>query len=413
MADTSPEESKITKRSIQLEKFVQILPAIHKYDSEGNTIDKQGEGEEKVPEDWDEETQWGWFFPKEDFPEMVLDTVCDIPLVTPEMWVVPKSTPEAAAVEASPTQDDVSGWTFKKATGNESVEQVQIKDLQLTKNSCIIENGYKVSCTCKWKWTHTSGYNDPEECSGDITPGTNQSNSGKLPESGTESTKSCTKTDVTENTTITETISRKRTAPTVDEKTGMLKKPKNSKVSTSCQVSIFFMHRYYIGNITKPETGASESLTEEIIKKLGEKNSSSAQQPAQVLTDLESFWESGPPEGGSGSSGSSGSSSSGSSGSSGTPDPNDFTTAPGTGLTYWKGITRTKVTSAKNEYFCYAYPKELGPITMIYQNKVVEIFNSFTQKEISITNDAGKSIEYYAYISNHPGAFTNVTLVFE
>ena len=77
--------------------------------------------------------------------------------------------------------------------------------------------------------------------------------------------------------------------------------------------------------------------------------------------------------------------------------------------------SRTKTISniTANQYYCYAYPQSLGALTKITQDGATPVLGAFTQKILTITNDAGVLVNLYVYISNNPGVFTNSKLKFE
>lgn len=65
-----------------------------------------------------------------------------------------------------------------------------------------------------------------------------------------------------------------------------------------------------------------------------------------------------------------------------------------------------------NEYFIFAYPKELGELKSIYQDGI-RVIRAFNKKELEIINGAGLSVNYLVYVTNNPGAFTDVELEFK
>lgn len=288
----------------QLSKFVQELPSLPKYDAKGNVI--EGEFTERT-------ILWGWFFPKEEFPDMVLDIVCDVNIVTPTIS---------------------STWSIKNQS-NGVVEPNTI-GVNPNSNSIILERGYKVSYSGKWKWQESSGYKNPTRTAGSW--GTT------LPNSNVESSVH-TETDLTANKTITQTIYAKKTGPIVSG--NKLLKP-TGEDSTSASASVNFRSRYYIG----PTTSATPS--QDNIKALGSNT-----------------------------------------------------------LTTTKALTKTGVTASGSEYYCYAYPKDLGALTKITQNGAAPVIEDFNRTEVTVTNNAGLQIVYYVYTSKNKGAFTNVELKFE
>lgn len=77
-----------------------------------------------------------------------------------------------------------------------------------------------------------------------------------------------------------------------------------------------------------------------------------------------------------------------------------------------KSRTLNSVTATSDEYYIYAYPTSLGTLTSIVQDGATPVLTAFTQSQLTITNNAGVSINLYVYRSNNKGAFTNVSLQF-
>lgn len=75
--------------------------------------------------------------------------------------------------------------------------------------------------------------------------------------------------------------------------------------------------------------------------------------------------------------------------------------------------TLTGITATSDQYFVYAYPKDLGALTKITQNGASPVIEDFNRTEQTVTNSAGLDIVYYVYTSKNKGAFTNVELKFE
>lgn len=77
--------------------------------------------------------------------------------------------------------------------------------------------------------------------------------------------------------------------------------------------------------------------------------------------------------------------------------------------------TISNVTTAGDQYFCFAYPKTLGKLTKISQDNggtiITQAFNLL--EDITITNNAKFNIKMYVYVSIRKGAFTNQILKFE
>lgn len=65
-----------------------------------------------------------------------------------------------------------------------------------------------------------------------------------------------------------------------------------------------------------------------------------------------------------------------------------------------------------NEYAIIAYPKVLGELDSIYQDGI-RVIKAFNKVELEITNGAGIVIDYIIYVTNNPGAFTDVELEFK
>ena len=65
-----------------------------------------------------------------------------------------------------------------------------------------------------------------------------------------------------------------------------------------------------------------------------------------------------------------------------------------------------------DEYLIFAYPKVLGELDSIYQDGI-RVIKAFNKIELEITNGAGIVIDYIVYVTNHPGAFTDVELEFK
>lgn len=83
-----------------------------------------------------------------------------------------------------------------------------------------------------------------------------------------------------------------------------------------------------------------------------------------------------------------------------------------TNLVNSRSLSVSGVTAASNQYYCYAYPKDLGALTTIVQNGAAPVLEDFNRREVTITNKAGIQITYYVYTSKNRGAFQNVILAF-
>lgn len=77
-----------------------------------------------------------------------------------------------------------------------------------------------------------------------------------------------------------------------------------------------------------------------------------------------------------------------------------------------KSKTITGITCDTTQYYVYAYPQSLGTLSTIIQDGATPVLGAFTQSTLTITNDAGKSVPLYVYVSNNPGAFTSAQLAF-
>lgn len=95
-----------------------------------------------------------------------------------------------------------------------------------------------------------------------------------------------------------------------------------------------------------------------------------------------------------------------------TVDTTDITTLSSK-LSTTKAITLSSVSADKTQYYVFAYPKSLGQLSTIIQNGATPVLTAFTQSEKTITNSAGVDIDYYVYVSNNVGAFTDVILEFK
>lgn len=76
-------------------------------------------------------------------------------------------------------------------------------------------------------------------------------------------------------------------------------------------------------------------------------------------------------------------------------------------------LTITGISTNTTEYFVYAYPKIFGELSQIVQNYSLPVLGAFTKTELIIINGAGIPIDLLVYVSNNPGAFTNVVLQFK
>ena len=83
-----------------------------------------------------------------------------------------------------------------------------------------------------------------------------------------------------------------------------------------------------------------------------------------------------------------------------------------TNLVNSRSLSVSGVTASGTQYYCYAYPKDLGALTTIVQNGAAPVLEDFNRTEVTITNKAGIKITYYVYTSKNRGAFQNVILAF-
>ncbi len=75
-------------------------------------------------------------------------------------------------------------------------------------------------------------------------------------------------------------------------------------------------------------------------------------------------------------------------------------------LSNTRARTLSNITTAANEYFYIAYPKELGALTSIIQNGATPILGAFTRTEVTINNAGGTPVTYYLYTLNNVGSLT-------
>lgn len=94
------------------------------------------------------------------------------------------------------------------------------------------------------------------------------------------------------------------------------------------------------------------------------------------------------------------------------PNESQIEALAGTGLVNSKSLSVSGVTASGTQYYCYAYPKDLGALSTIVQNGAAPVLEDFNRTEVSITNKAGVAIPYYVYTSKNKGAFQSVQLAF-
>lgn len=123
-------------KEIELDRFVQIIPAQQKVDSDGNPI--PGEKTEPVK-------LWGSFFDATKLPEIILNTVCDNG-ITMRLTVVPT-------------------WSFKNAN-NQAMTNIQAGVSNVNALAIQVESGTKVTLSAKWKWEENANYQNPTRTQG-------------------------------------------------------------------------------------------------------------------------------------------------------------------------------------------------------------------------------------------------------
>ena len=76
-------------------------------------------------------------------------------------------------------------------------------------------------------------------------------------------------------------------------------------------------------------------------------------------------------------------------------------------------ITNGKVTTDSDKYYVIGIPVSLGELKGIWQDgfPVMSAFHKLNNP-IEVINAAGIGINYNVYVSNNPGAFSNVTVEF-
>lgn len=88
----------------------------------------------------------------------------------------------------------------------------------------------------------------------------------------------------------------------------------------------------------------------------------------------------------------------------------DLKSLGNSGLTDGRIKTILKAITQPDEYYFYVYPKVFGLLTNILVNDFPSL-GGFNYTELTITNDAGLSVDYYVYRNNQIGAFTTSTKV--
>lgn len=212
-----------------------------------------------------------------------------------------------------------------------------------------VEYGYKAEYSGAWQWNHVDGYKDPKTTQGDWKD--------KLPDSGINSeTFTSPKLQGSKSGTITYTYKQNIYAPKLGlmVKGSDVVKAEGVNDSKSVSTSITFKHRLYYGKAT------SNTPSADIIKAL-------------------------------------------------TSNLDDRTNDSAEGGRLCKSYTG--VSTAKGEYYYFAYSKDLGALFNIKQGGY-DIPGAFNSSVVNITNTAGLSIDLYVYVSKNSGAFTNQILKF-
>lgn len=69
------------------------------------------------------------------------------------------------------------------------------------------------------------------------------------------------------------------------------------------------------------------------------------------------------------------------------------------------------VTTDNSQYFCYAYPANMGKLSTIIADGSDPILGNFKEPiQVSIQNSTGAAQNYYVYVSMNKGAFNNNSL---
>lgn len=95
------------------------------------------------------------------------------------------------------------------------------------------------------------------------------------------------------------------------------------------------------------------------------------------------------------------------------PNQSQVKALAGSKLSNNNDLSVSGVTAQSTEYYCYAFPKDLGALTTAVQNGAAPVLEDFNRTEVSVTNNAGLAITYYVYTSKNKGAFQNVKLDFK
>lgn len=213
-----------------------------------------------------------------------------------------------------------------------------------------VEYGYKAKYSGRWKWVPVTNGKPPETTSGPWGP--------EVPKKDNNISSLFTSPDYLQGSqqgTITHKYTQTISAP----KYGLMVSgsnvvPASGNDSKSASTSITFKHRLYYGKVT------SSTPSADIIKSL-------------------------------------------------TSNLDDRTDGSVEGGRLCK--IYNDVSTAKGEYYYFAYSKSLGALSNIKQGGY-DIPNAFNLSVVNITNTAGLSIDLYVYVSKNSGAFTNQILKF-
>lgn len=94
------------------------------------------------------------------------------------------------------------------------------------------------------------------------------------------------------------------------------------------------------------------------------------------------------------------------------PNESQIEALASTNLTNSKSLNVSGISPSGTQYYCYAYPKDLGALTSIVQDGAAPILTDFNRTEVNITNRAGIVITYYVYTSKYTGAFRSASIAF-
>lgn len=232
---------------------------------------------------------------------------------------------------------------------NQDNSEIQQQPQQNTNPT--VEYGYKAKYSGKWKWTPVTNGKPPKTTSGPWGP--------EVPKNDNNISSLFTSSDYLQGSqqgTITHTYTQTISAPKLGlmVKGSDVVKAEGVNDSKFASTSITFKHKLYYGKAT------SSTPSADIIKSL-------------------------------------------------TSNLDDRTRDSAEGGRLCKSYTG--VSTAKGEYYYFAYSKSLGALFNIKQGGY-DIPNAFNLSVVNITNTAGLSIDLYVYVSKNSGAFTNQILKF-